>query len=677
MKNIRKMSFFFTIATTAAFLQPQPVSAQSIEQNVVETTAGAESGTVAETDGNSDMDGDSAGKAMDEKEGDGAATVGHGGITDNDSAEGNNVAYENSVGDDETITDGDNVAGGDNSSKEDTVADGDAIADRDIITDGDAIADGDTIADGDIIADGDTIADGVYIGTIDVSGLTMEQAIDKVEAHIEELKSRSLALDVINGNQVTVTVGELGLIWGNPEAAKDAVALGKKGNVVQRYKALQDLRHENHVFDLAYDLDKELIRQFLAEQCTQYNSEAKDAVLTKTESGFSVTPGTVGYVVDEEASLNAIYDYLTQEWNLENAQLELVAKVEEPRGTEEELSQVRDVLGTFSTNFSSSGSSRSANVTNGCDLIAGTTLYPGDEFSTYEAVSPFSKENGYFMAGSYLNGQVVDSLGGGICQVSTTLYNAVLLAELEVTERHNHSMIVSYVDPSADAAIAESAGKDFKFVNNTGHPVYIDGYVQGKDITFTIYGVETRPESREVEYVSEVLSVIRPESDIIHTDVAMPLGKVVSQSAHIGYKAELWKVVRENGTEVSREQINSSSYKMVPRTATVGLSTNDVNAYNEMLAAVSTNNIDHVKNVAAALAQFATPAVPAEQQPGVPADQQPPAQPPAEQPPVEQPPVEQPPAVEQPPVEQPPVEQPPAEQPPVEQPPAEEPQPEG
>ena len=281
------------------------------------------------------------------------------------------------------------------------------------------------------------------------------------------------------------------------------------------------------------------------------------------------------------------------------------------------------------------------------------------------------------MAGSYLNGQVVDSLGGGICQVSTTLYNAVLLAELEVTERHNHSMIVSYVDPSADAAIAESAGKDFKFVNNTGHPVYIYGYVQGKDITFTIYGVETRPESREVEYVSEVLSVIRPESDIIHTDVAMPLGKVVSQSAHIGYKAELWKVVRENGTEVSREQINSSSYKMVPRTATVGLSTNDVNAYNEMLAAVSTNNIDHVKNVAAALAQFATPAVPAEQQPGVPADQQPPAQPPAEQPPVEQPPVEQPPAVEQPPVEQPPVEQPPAEQPPVEQPPAEEPQPEG
>ncbi len=501
------------------------------------------------------------------------------------------------------------------------------------------------------VPDGSTIADGIFIGTVDVSGMTADEAAQAVEAHLEEARTKNLTLNAVDNNQVTVTVGDLGLVWGNPDITNDAVALGKKGNVIQRYKALQDLQHENHVFELTYELDRELVSQFLAEQCTPYNSEAKDAMLVKTESGFSVTPGTTGYIVDEEASLTRIYDYLTKEWNFEDAQLDLVGKVDEPRGSEEELAQVKDVLGTFSTNFNSSGSSRSANVTNGCNLIAGTTLYPGDEFSTYEAVSPFSTDNGYFMAGSYLNGQVVDSLGGGICQVSTTLYNAVLLAELEVTERHNHSMIVSYVDPSADAAIAESAGKDFKFVNNTEHPIYIDGYVVGKDITFTIYGVETRPADRQVKYESNVLSVIRPESDVIYTDVAMPLGKVVSQSAHIGYRAELWKVVTENGVEVSREQINSSSYKMVPRTATVGLSTNDVNAYNEMLAAVATNNIDHVKNVAAALAQFATPAAPAEQ-----------PQPPAEQPPAEQPPAEQAPA-EQPPAEQPPAEQPPAEQP--------------
>ncbi|HBA68234.1 MAG TPA: hypothetical protein DCZ40_02625 [Lachnospiraceae bacterium] len=504
-----------------------------------------------------------------------------------------------------------------------------------------------------------TISEGVYIGTIDVSGKTAGEAKQDVEAYVEALKERTVTLHVMDENQIEVAVGDLGFQWTNPDVAQDAVALGKKGNIVQRYKALQDLRYENKVFDLSYDFDKEMIRQIVSERCREYDTEAKDAVLTRVNGVFSVTPGQSGRVVDEEASLNQIYDYMMNEWDFSDASVDMVVKVQEPRGSEEELSQVKDVLGTFTTSYSTSGSSRSANVSNGCSLIAGTTLYPGDEFSTYEAVSPFSVDNGYYMAGSYMNGQVVDSLGGGICQVSTTLYNAVLLSELEVTERHNHSMIVTYVDPSADAAIAESAGKDFKFVNNTEYPIYIDGYCENKNITFTIYGVETRPSNREVTYESEILSVINPDHEIIYTNVAMPIGQVVTQSAHIGYKAQLWKIVKENGVEVSREQINSSSYKMVPRTATVGLSTNDVNAYNEMLAAVATNNIDHVKNVAAALAQFA-----------IPADQAPVEQPPAEQPPAEQPPAEQPPA-EQPPAEQSPAEQPPAEEAPAEQPPAE------
>ena len=84
---------------------------------------------------------------------------------------------------------------------------------------------------------------------------------------------------------------------------------------------------------------------------------------------------------------------------------------------------------------------------------------------------PFDAENGYALAASYEMGKVVDSYGGGICQVSTTLYVAVLKAELEVTERYSHSMIVHYVDPSMDAAIAEGL-KDLKFINNTDAPIY-------------------------------------------------------------------------------------------------------------------------------------------------------------------------------------------------------------
>ena len=288
---------------------------------------------------------------------------------------------------------------------------------------------------------------------------------------------------------------------------------------------------------------------------------------------------------------------------------------------------MKDVLGTFSTSFKTSGSGRSANVRNGCALINGTTLYPGDEFSTYDAVSPFSEANGYFLAGSYLNGQVVDSLGGGICQVSTTLYNAVLLSELEVTERHNHSMIVTYVEPSADAAISESAGKDFRFVNNTGAPIYIEGYTtEDKQLVFTIYGEETRDPGHAVRYESEVISKTYPDTEVIYVNEGAPIGSVSVQSANIGYKANLWKVVTENGTEVSREMVNSSVYKMSPRAATVGVATSDPNAYNEIMAAIATNNIDHVKNVAAALAAGTAPA----EQPAQPAAGE--AAPAAEQP---------------------------------------------
>ena len=495
------------------------------------------------------------------------------------------------------------------------------------------------------------IVSGIYAEDIDLSGMTEMEAREAIDAYVATFGDAQITLHAPEEGEITATAADLGLQWGNQEILDEAASFGRDGDILQCYKELRDLEYQNKVYKISFDFDKDKIHSLIEENAAQYDQEAVNATLQKTENGFEITEGQSGRVVDRDGTTDAVYDYLINEWDGGACDLDMQVEMSEPQGTVEDLEKVKDVLGTFSTSYSTSGGARSANVANGCSLINGRTLYPGEEFSAYEAVSPFTADNGYQMAGSYLNGQVVDSLGGGICQVSTTLYNAVLRAELEVTERYNHSMIVTYVDPSADAAIAESAGKDFKFVNNTEHPIYIDGYVVGKDITFTIYGVETRPADRQVKYESNVLSVIRPESDVIYTDVAMPLGKVVSQSAHIGYKAELWKVVTENGVEVSREQINSSSYKMVPRTATVGLSTNDVNAYNEMLAAVATNNIDHVKNVAAALAQFATPAAPAEQ-----------PQPPAEQPPAEQPPAEQPPA-EQPPAEQPPAEQPPAEQP--------------
>ena len=444
-------------------------------------------------------------------------------------------------------------------------------------------------------AKGDKIESGIYANDMDLSGMTMEEARQTIESYVESYKDAQITMHVANEGAIVATASELGLKWGNEEILEEAANFGRDGDILRCYKELKDLEFNNKVYNIGFDFDKNKIKSLIEENAEQYNQEAVNASLVKTETGFQVTEGQSGMVVDTAASADAVYDYLAGEWDGTECDVDLVISVDEPAGTAEDLAKVKDVLGTFTTSFSTSGGSRSANVSNGCSLINGTTLYPGEEFSTYEAVAPFSQAN------SYLNGQVVDSLGGGICQVSTTLYNAVLLSELEVTERYNHSMIVTYVDPSADAAIAESSGKDFKFVNNTEYPVYIEGSTTpDKQITFTIYGVETRDSNREISYESVVLERINPDTEVIHADASRPVGYCSVQSAHIGYKAQLWKVVRENGVEVSREQVNSSSYMKAPRSATVGIATEDEGAYNAIMAAIATNSIDEVKAVAGA-----------------------------------------------------------------------------
>lgn len=448
----------------------------------------------------------------------------------------------------------------------------------------------------------DAIQNGVYAGELSLAGMSEEEARSAVTAYVDTLRDREITLLLAGEASVTVTAGELGVAWSNPELVEEALLLGTQGNIVARYKALKDLEHENKVYPIELTFDVTAIDEVLREQCSPYDREAVDMGLVLEDGVFRVKEGQTGCALDVEASIDTIYEYLTTEWNREACSIALNVEVTQPRGTAEQLAAVKDVLGTFTTSFSSSGTSRSANVTNGCNLIDGTLLYPGDEFSTYQTVAPFSEANGYYMAGSYVSGKVVDSIGGGICQVSTTLYNAVLLAELDVTMRYNHSMVVSYVEPSADAAIAESSGKDFRFVNNTDYPIYIAGKItKDKKITFTLYGVETRDPGRTVSYVSEVLETTMPAEEIIYTDASRQIGYVDVSSAHIGYKARLWKVVTQNGEEISREVVNNSTYKVSPRSAVVGIATSDPNAYNEIMAAIATNSIDHVKNVAAIL----------------------------------------------------------------------------
>ncbi|MCL2717471.1 MAG: VanW family protein [Lachnospiraceae bacterium] len=448
----------------------------------------------------------------------------------------------------------------------------------------------------------DTILSGIYVDDISLGGKTAEEAMELVKDYVAGLGQKGVTLNIVNGFSLEVTPDELGFTWSNPEIIEEAAALGQKGNIIARYKAIKDLEHSNKVYEVKYSFDSAMIFDIIADQCADFNQPAIDARMELIDGERIITEGQAGYEIDIRASVDLIIDFMDNYWDKNNVSIDLIIAVAEPRGSYEELSGIIDVLGTFSTAFSGSSSNRIANIANGTRLCSGILLYPGDEFDALKAVTPFTEANGYELAGSFLQGQLVDSLGGGICQVTTTLYIAALYAELEISERHNHSMIVSYVEPSMDAAIAESSGKNLRFINNTEAPIFVEGRTTSdRRVIFTIYGKEFRPANRVVEYQSEVLETRVPEGERVFQDAGFPVGYISVQSAYIGYRSRLWKVVKEDGIEISREEVNRSSYIAVPRTATVGTFTNDGAALAHIFAAIDTNNIDHIKNVAAHL----------------------------------------------------------------------------
>jgi len=444
-----------------------------------------------------------------------------------------------------------------------------------------------------------TIADGVYIGNVNVSGMTEKQAQSAVEEYVAGLMDTTFTLKGESGS-VSMTAQDMGVSADVNTAVTEAVALGRAGSLINRYKTTEDLKKQPVVLDMHLSVDKQATAQKLYKDSDKLSVAAVDNGLTRENGAFQFVKGKEGVEVNIVDSVYAINDFLAEEWDGTNNEIELVTDVVEPRGNEEELAQVTDLLGSFSTDFSTSGAGRAKNVTNGCSKINGTILYPGDSFDMAKTVSPFTQENGYELAGAYQNGTTVESFGGGICQVATTLYNAVIRAELEITMRFNHSMLVSYVQPSMDAAIAGDY-KDLRFKNNLDAPVYIEGYCSGGVIYFNVYGKETRPANREISFESETVSTTDPETKF-NLDSSLAIGYwSVDQSAHTGCVAQLWKIVKVDGEQQSRDLFNKSNYQASPKIITIGTKGANKETLAALKEAVATGDEAKVRSAASSL----------------------------------------------------------------------------
>lgn len=289
-------------------------------------------------------------------------------------------------------------------------------------------------------------------------------------------------------------------------------------------------------------------------------TQAKNATVDKTD-GTTILPSVDGVKFDLETAKEIIGDGSEQTYKIpiERTPADVTA---------EQLAQVlfRDTLASTSTKLDSSNKSRTNNVRLASQFINGTILNPGDEFSYNNVVGERTVSRGFQTAGAYSNGQVIEDVGGGVCQPSSTIYMAVLRADLEVTERHNHSLTVSYTPLGEDATVSWG-GPDFRFKNNTDYPVKILAWQEGNAMYVKILGTKTT--DKVVKTNTEVTETINYET-VEKVDSSLSPGqKETSQSGITGYKTVTYKIITENG-QTTTVKANTSYYKSRDKIVLVG-----------------------------------------------------------------------------------------------------------
>lgn len=288
--------------------------------------------------------------------------------------------------------------------------------------------------------------------------------------------------------------------------------------------------------------------------------EGTSATVDKTD-GKTIIPEKPGVQFDVEEARSIIGDGSAESYTIP-------ATVTPAKVTAEDLKEVlfRDTFAQASTNLDESNVPRTNNVRLASASINGTILNPGDEFSYNGVVGERTEARGYKPAGAYVNGQVVDEFGGGVCQPSSTLYMAVLRADLEVTERHNHSFTVAYTPLGEDATV-DYGNLDFRFKNDTDYPIKIVAEQTNGQMIMTIIGTKTT--DKTVKTRTDVLATYTPET-VEKKDNSMKVGQTRVETTPItGYSTRTYKIITENG-ETTEELANSSNYVKRDKVVYVG-----------------------------------------------------------------------------------------------------------
>lgn len=401
----------------------------------------------------------------------------------------------------------------------------------------------------------DLIMPNVSIEGVDYTGQTKEEVLAQLnEVYGDSVLTKKVEIEAFD-KTYSIEYKELDVKYNVDETVENAFDYGRDLSFLDKYKLIKN--PETQELDLQFTYNKKPIEDVIATMGEEINRESKEASIKYLGNGkFEVTDDVKGAKLDAQKLSSDINNKIQSEAE----DLTIVAPIEEIVAdvTGEQLKTIDSNVGSYSTSYTTSSWARSTNIELATKSINGTVLMPGEVFSFNDTVGKRTAARGYQVAHVIVNGEYVDGIGGGICQVSTTLYNAVLLSGLEIVERTHHTYPSSYVPIGRDATVSYGS-LDIKIKNNQEYPIYINAYASKKKLYFTIYANSELNKTKEV--VSNSVYKKYPASYKIIEDSTLPVGEeVIEKDAHDGYKVNVYRTVYKDGKKIETETVSSDYF---------------------------------------------------------------------------------------------------------------------
>lgn len=464
----------------------------------------------------------------------------------------------------------------------------------------------------------------IYIAGVDVSNLTKEEAINKLNGELELVLNQEILIQY-DGKESKIKPLDLGVKYNIENVVEEAYRIGRIGNIFENNINMVKTFFSDTNIDLSYEYEEEKLDNFINEINSQFSSLVPSSyeiledkvIIKKGTRGIEVKadelktsllesinnrsfePIQVGVIVSEPAAIdiekiyNEVYkapvdayystdpfevheseDGLDFDISLDEAkalletdqeQYEIKLKVLKPSVTTDQIGNEAfpDLLATCTTTYITSKVGRTTNLKLASSKINGYVLMPGEIFSYNDVVGERTVEAGFQMAGVYSGGQEVEGLGGGICQISSTLYNIVVKSNLEIVERENHLFLTGYLPAGQDATVVYGS-IDFRFKNTRDYPVKIVSTVDGGYVTMKMYGLKEENEPT-ITFETVYHQTLYPKTVYQDTTTLAPGQTKVQSSGRNGCKSTTYKVVKQNGVVVSRTELSSDTYRAMDK----------------------------------------------------------------------------------------------------------------